>query len=220
MALLKPYAPGGTPQRRTRFLWGVTIFWNAVAWPVYLSIWLTGGPWWARIVFALHPLIGLGLLIYVLRAPLVRLRVQSAVVLANQETFAPGDRVRLQYKQGFKRETEVQGGALELVAQETVTYSAGTSQNTLTHSWSLERLSVPPGHYSPERPLALEVHWTIPATAMHTFAASDNQFRYFLRARLDIPHWPDYREDFEIVVRPEVAPEEEADAQGRDSDSF
>ncbi|HTD53333.1 MAG TPA: DUF3592 domain-containing protein, partial [Thermoanaerobaculia bacterium] len=44
--------------------------------------------------------------------------------------------------------------------------------------------------------------FTIPATTMHSFSATDNKIIWTLKFTGEIPKWPDVSEDFELDVRP------------------
>ena len=40
---------------------------------------------------------------------------------------------------------------------------------------------------------------------MHTFIATRNKLQWFIRVEIDFAKWPDYKEDFEIHVLPEMS---------------
>ncbi len=104
----------------------------------------------------------------------------------------------------------VQGGHLSLKAidislecEEQAAYRQGTDTRTdrrLVHRqtlWHQENVETLPG-----QPLEAKCPLHVPQTAMHSFAADNNQVQWSLTVRADAEGWPAFERQFRVVVFP------------------
>ena len=91
---------------------------------------------------------------------------------------------------------------LEWLFRESATYRRGTDTFTDTHERLLGEWEHPDRAFPAGAEFLEERTFAVPPDAMHTFAAPRNALRYFLRVRVEMPGWPDVREEYEVRVPP------------------
>ena len=62
----------------------------------------------------------------------------------------------------------------------------------------------PARHYQSDQLFEEALQLQIPKDGMHTFIASRNKLQWFIHVKINFAKWPDYEEDFEIKVLPEM----------------
>lgn len=107
--------------------------------------------------------------------------------------------LRWQTNSGFGRLDSL---SLELVGEEVAWYTAGTDRVEAANVFHLVPLLK-----TTDRDFIRNgsVELRIPANSMHTLTASENQVRWMLRVRGNIPWLPKLKEEFEIQVSPQVS---------------
>ncbi len=190
-------------ESRPIFLWFIAFFWNGLSWTGLIAMLVaTETKWWAFLFIAPFILVGLGLLVAAVRATLVRMRFRAGVMTVNQATFVPGDTVVFDYHQVLRRSATIDSCTVRLVCRETVTYQQGTTTRTETHDQVIEEVTLDTTSHMPRATLSGDGRLVIPKSAMHSFLAAKNKLEYFLGVTVAVPLWPDYKDDFCVVVLP------------------
>jgi hypothetical protein len=126
-------------------------------------------------------------------------------MLATSDTLAINEPLTVQYSQHFKQDTTVELLRVQLVKREWVRYTQGTNTYTDTRDIVMDEdwrdmLDIRAGDT-----VEHEFTFTVPSDAMHSWrTASDNKIFWMLRLDVDMPGWFDYKEMYEIVVKPEI----------------
>lgn len=182
---------------------GMALFWNGIV-SVFVwqaaAAWVAGRPEWFLMVF-LIPFVLIGVVLVVVTAVMavvwvVSLLTGKIVVEVDGHPFVPGGTYRGLVTQGGL--VRVTRAAVELVCEESATYQAGTSESTATEVVA----EVPAGPRDPDAALPLDFAVTVPADAMHSFAAAKNKIRWKLKVYGRVLGFLPYGGAFEVVVRP------------------
>jgi hypothetical protein len=143
-------------------------------------------------------IIGVGL------APvLAGMKVPPPELSISQQAARVGETFTVAYRQTFKKPVTVTRITLEWVFRETATYRRGTDTITDTHENRLDGVQHPSQTFAAGDVFTEERRFTVPTNGIHTFVSSNNTLRYFVRLRVELPGWPDVREEHEIRVLPQ-----------------
>lgn len=116
-----------------------------------------------------------------------------------------GDPVVVQYRHTFNRNVTCDLFSVQLIFEERATYSQGSSTRTVTHEQVIGEVSAPSRSFQSGEMIADTLQWQIPREAMHTLKAPRNVLRWLVRIKFVIPKSPDYVDEYEINVLPEMA---------------
>jgi hypothetical protein len=151
--------------------------------------------------------IGVALMVWVGRPIVARWRVSHPEITLDKTAYRVGDSFHVVYQQRFKRAADVEHMNLKLLLRETATYQRGTDTYTVRHEDVIEEHEFPSGHINSNSVVRQNLSWQIPRDGMHTFLASRNKIEWFLSVEVEISGWPDYEQEYEVKVLPEVASE-------------
>jgi hypothetical protein len=146
-----------------------------------------------------------GWLVYKLLNPIVaKAKVEPAEVIVSKDTIRVGESFQVTYRQGFKSAADVKKVLIQFVLRETATYRRGTNTYTAVHNHTHFEQTYPARHYESSQRFEDTIALQIPKDSIHTFMASRNKLQWFIHIEIDFAKWPDYAEDFEIKVLPEM----------------
>lgn len=149
--------------------------------------------------------LGGGILIH---AWMVSSKIHGAAVILERMPLRLGDRFNVEYEQQAKRAMNIDQVTLELICQEWVQYQQGTDTQTATKDvYEHKLVLLESGQVPAKWRLTGTGEFNIPQDRMHSFSATNNKIKWFLRLRTEISSWPDYKSDFPIEVSPLIAPE-------------
>jgi hypothetical protein len=174
------------------FVWKLVAGWNQV-----------GRFKWFNAAFLVpFVLVGLVLIGYVLHAAykwFVSWFVGRVEVEVSAHPLAPGGAVRVHVSQrGAVRLGRV---TVWLVCTEQASYIAGTSKSTATKEVAKHPVNDPDAHPD-ERRLPLEVEFTVPEDAMHSFEAPNNEIKWTVRVTGRVMGLP-FSDDYSVAVAPD-----------------
>lgn len=149
--------------------------------------------------------VGIFLLWATARPYIAEFRVAAPEVTLSKESVRVGEEFQIVYRQHFKRAAEVEKVNITFYFRETATYQRGTDTYTVHHDITHLEHRIPGRHFPGGRYLEERLSLAIPREAMHTFQAHHNQLRWFVEVQVEVADWPDYDEQFEINVLPELA---------------
>ncbi len=113
--------------------------------------------------------------------------------------------LELDYRQHFKKDTEIVVLKAQLVLREWVRYTQGTSTYTDTREIVFDEDWIDHQPISAGQNYHHKFRLRVPADAMHTWDnASNNKLTWHIKVDLDLPGWVDYRNAYEVTVLPEV----------------
>jgi len=122
----------------------------------------------------------------------------------SHEAVRVGEGLTVRYRQPFAKPVTVTRITLDWISRETATYRRGTDTVTVTHEERIDGAVFPSQSFAAGQAFEDERRFTVPLSGMHTFAATRNTLRWYVRLRVEIPGWPDLREEYEVRVLPEM----------------
>ena len=178
------------------------VVWLGVSSFVAWGAWQTG-ELIPTLISSLFVAIGLVLFVGLFWRRLASIKVDKPELTISQRELRVGESFTVLYGQRFRRASEVDHIAVELVFRESATYSRGTDTETVRHEEIVAAHEIPGGLFEVEEEFRQDFSFTIPDGSMHTFAARHNELKWFVRVHVDLVNWPDLREEYEIHVLPE-----------------
>ena len=157
-------------------------------------------------------LIGLAVLVggiwAIVRAVLVGGRISPPVLTIDRLPLRLGEKFKVAYEQQTRKQCEINKVTVTLTCKEWVRYTVGTNTRTLEHTvCEHEEILAENVQTMGAEPINGEAEFAISADAMHSFDASSNKIKWFLKVHADIARWPDYSDDIAIAVAPRIMEE-------------
>jgi len=183
-------------------LLAVTLFWNGIV-GVFVGIGLFSSDFDSILWLILSPFILVGLVIFALlvRQVLIVLRVPDTLIEMTDEPVAPGESVRIMITQAGNLNFD--NLKVEAVCEEKITYRRGTdTYHEDRKIWSATVLNSDRVEVLSGRPFKQTVELDVPADAMHSFHASNNEIVWKLVVKGVLSRWP----DFEFIYPFRVVP--------------
>jgi hypothetical protein len=192
-----------TQGRWTRVL-GMTImalFWNGILCVFVFHIvrgHLRGEPEWILTIFIIpFVLIGLGLIGAILYGVLAARNPRVMLTVSN-DVLGPGGTLDLTWDIPA-RAARIGKLAIELIAEESATYTRGT--DTVTDTRQVYRHTLAEAT-DPQLIAAGMASATVPGDVMHSFEAANNQVKWSIRVIGRIDRWPDVKDSYRLVILP------------------
>ena len=176
-----------------------TLFWNGLTWTIiyFALIREPDRHWFPAIILSLFALIGLVFVYAAIRQFLMLFNPRPRLTLS-PSSLRRGEVAYLQW-----RLTGATGGARRLLVtlegKEEVRYRRGT--DTLSESKAFAAIPLVDTADSYQM-LSGSTSFAVPSDTLPSFASQNNKVTWSIKARLEIAHWPDSEEEFEILVRP------------------
>jgi hypothetical protein len=152
---------------------------------------------------SLFLVIGLVMIVAALWRFFSKLRLSAPMLMISHTELCVGERFNLDYQQTFKGASDVTKASISLVFQEAATYTQGTDTRTDRHDIVVETHEIPGRRFESGEVLQQSFSMMVPADAMHTFIAKNNELQWLIRVHVDIVDWPDMKEDYPIRVLPQ-----------------
>jgi hypothetical protein len=146
-----------------------------------------------------------GFLVYKIFHPVVaKARVEPPEVIISKDSLRVGESFRATYRQAFKFTADVDKILIQFILKETATYRRGTNTYTAIHNHTHFEQTYPGRQFQKGQLFEDSLQLQIPEDSIHTFLASRNKLQWFIHVEIDFAKWPDYKEDFEVKVLPEM----------------
>lgn len=189
---------GSSPIGRLIGMLFFAVFWNGISWTIMFMFMKDGWVWLPGIFIGLFCLIGAAIVLLGLPYAVLACFNPRITLELPQATLRLGDTVDLTWS--FDRDPHrITVFTVELIAEERATYRRGTTTVTDTNCFHFEVLQQSDGGPEWHGRLTLP----IPAEAMHSFKADNNEIRWLVHVHGDIARWPDVDEQFTITVLPQ-----------------
>ncbi len=153
---------------------------------------------------AIFLLPGLFILGYAATIYYSRARIGKPDITVSNSTLRVGEQFTVQLLHTFKSNVQIDRLEVQLVFKETATYQQGTDTRTVAHEDIYENYELPAGQYQSGQYIQETYTMQIPSDAMHTLKVRRNQLQWFVRVRASIPKLPDYVDEYELSVLPEM----------------
>ncbi len=196
--------PKRTSGNRQGCLIGFSIFWIAFS-CIFVFVGLGDESWTFVIFGSIFVAIGLGLLVYAAMGMITRYRMGKPIVTFSSPTFRVGESFKMTYEHTLRQSVEVQSFTVELLFREVATYQQGTDTRTVTHNHIIDSFEQPAGRYQSGHIWHETFEMTIPADGMHSLDVRRNKLTWIVKIQMKIPKFPDFVEEYELTVLPEMA---------------
>lgn len=184
-------------------LLGFGLLWLAISLPVFI-IALRDRAIVGIIIGGIFTLIGLAVFGYALMMQFTRMRVGKPEILLSNTTLRVGEKFTVSYVHTFARAVEVGEIRLQLIFRETATYQQGTDTRTVTHDHLIAENIEPGGAYRQGSMINQSYEYQIPPDGMHNLDVRRNKLQWLLIMTMSIPKLPDFTEEIELNVIPEM----------------
>ena len=195
---------GQISTQRPGCLVGFSLFWIAFS-GIFVVIGLTAGAGFFFTAFGLVFVgIGVVLLIYALMSYFARYKVGQPEFRLSQTELRVGDSFAFSFTHTFPRSVQITEMETQLIFRERATYQQGTDTKTVTHEHIIQTFSEPGRQFQAGHLIAKGYQLQIPRTAMHTLKVRRNELTWMVKFTAKIPSLPDFVEEFELNVSPEI----------------
>ncbi|HID74651.1 MAG TPA: hypothetical protein EYP56_01490, partial [Planctomycetaceae bacterium] len=138
-----------------------------------------------------------------LRKKLAEKKLGRVELQCKAPTVSPGGAVPLRLRFTPRKRCRLNGITAKLTAVERCVSGSGTNRTTHVHRLYQKTMAlVDECQLAAKEPVEAEVAVPIPETAAYSFSAPDNELRWELEVRIDIPLWPDWVDKRTLIVRP------------------
>lgn len=174
-----------------------------------LTILTTSGTFLLCFVPFMIPFLAVGgwLVIRMLNPIAAKARLEQPELIVSKEQLRVGESFRVTYRQAFKAAADVEKVLIRFILKETAIYRRGTNTYTAVHNHNHFEQTYPGRHYNSGQRFEDTFELQIPTNGMHTFMATRNKLQWFIHVEIEFAKWPDYKEDFEVQVLPELVTE-------------
>lgn len=182
---------------------GFAIFWIAFS-AIFLIIGIGDGNW-AFIVFGgLFVLIGIGIGIYASLGLYTRFRIGKPIITFSSPTLRVGETLTMSYEHTLRQAVEIEAFTVELLFREVATYQQGTDTRTVTHNHVIDTIEQMGGRFQSGHIWHERFELAIPADGMHSLDVRRNKLKWIVKIQMTIPKLPNFVEEYEIIVLPEM----------------
>lgn len=178
-------------------------FWTVIS-AIVLVAALVSGERGGALFAACFLLPGLIILGYAATVYYSRARFGRPEVMVSTGTARLGETITVTLQHTFRRQVKLEYIRLQLLFRETATYQQGTDTRTVTHNEVFEQFELPGGPYYAGQTISESYHLHFPVDGMHTLNVRRNRLQWFVHLEAGIPKLPDYVDEYEITVLPEV----------------
>ncbi len=161
---------------------------------------LAGKPWLLTLFVVPFLLIGVGAIVYFLRRLLVAAGIGPTRLEISEHPLQPGGQYRLFFSQSGR--LRIKALRVSLACEEAATYRQGTNARTETRQVYRQELFRREDFEISGQPFESDIELSLPAGAMHSFAADHNEINWTLVVEGEAAGWPNYRRAFPVIVRP------------------
>lgn len=137
------------------------------------------------------------------RNRLAQRRIGRPEVTVGPRDVAPGGALDVRIQLQPASVVELASVKVKLLGQEVVVSGSGTDKTTHRHTLHETELVLASDRtLSPSELPHFDTRFVLPASAAWTFKASSNEVKWEVTVYLDIRGWPDWSDEYPIVVRP------------------
>ncbi len=182
---------------------GFALLWLAISTPIFL-IAVQDSETFAIIFAGLFVFIGLAILGFALLNFYTRIRVGKPEILLSKSTLGVGESFSVSYMHSFSRSVTVEDIRLKLIFRETATYQQGTDTRTVTHDHVIDERIEAGRAFQSGSLINQTYEFQVPADGMHNLDVRRNKLQWYLIMTMRVPRLPDFVEQLELNVVPEI----------------
>lgn len=184
---------------------GFGILWLAFTAPFFIITLIDGPDLVGALVSGLFVLIGLAILAAGALGQFTRMRIGQPQIALSETVLRVGQTFTASYLHTFSRDVEIGEIRLQLVFRETATYQQGTDTRTVTHDHLINEYVAPGGSFRAGSLINQSYEFQIPPDGMHNLDVRRNRLQWYLIMKMSVPRLPDFVEQLELNVLPEMA---------------
>jgi hypothetical protein len=158
----------------------------------------------ALLFISIFVIIGLGLTVYAVMVFYTRFKVGTPDFLLSHTEARPGEKVDFSFTHTFRSDVKINWIKTQLIFRETATYQRGTDTTTVTKNHIMDEYEEPGFNFQGGQMLNKAYSFPIPEDGMHTLKVRRNALEWFIKFEADIPSLPNFVEEFELIVLPEM----------------
>lgn len=152
-----------------------------------------------------------------------RSRLGEPEITLDKETLRVGESLSVDYAHNFSQNVSINRLLVQLILRERVTYRSHdyrsygsrsyrsrtkrTTKHTRIHDHVIQEIEEPGGSFLPGQSLHRCFNLRVPPESMHSFSVPNNQLKWLVRIKFELPRQPDALITLPIQVLPEVASE-------------
>jgi hypothetical protein len=155
-------------------------------------------------VGSLFVLLGLAIFARGALALYSRYRVGEPKIEISSRLLGIGERFTVSYAHTFARAVKVDKIHLQLIFRETAIYNRGTDTKTVRYDEIIRDFEERGDEFKQGSIINKTYELQIPPYGMHSLIVRRNKLQWFIKFRLDIPKLPDFVEEYELQVLPEI----------------
>lgn len=182
---------------------GFALLWLGFSVPIFFVA-VRDGETLPAIFTAVFVLVGLVILVLGLLGYYTRMRVGKPEILLSSSTLRVGESFTVSFVHSFARSITVDNISLQLIFRETATYQQGTDTRTVTHDHIIDERQEPGGVFQSGSLINQTYEFQIPADGMHNVDVRRNKLQWYLIMKMGVPRLPDFIEQRELEVIPEM----------------
>jgi len=184
---------------------GMTVVGFTFVWMVFTGV--TGEFPLSGLFWMLFAAIVVGFIIWGMLQLVAQWRIGKPNVTLTPDTLRVGESFTFTIEHTFKSNVNVQRILIQLLQRESATYRRGTDTYTVTEEKVVAEFEIPARPFRRGETLYDSRSFQIPHTGMHTFKARNNKIQWLVRVKIEVPAWPDLKQDYELTILPELVKE-------------
>lgn len=186
-------------------LLGFAVAWTAFSIGMAALMYAGGEAGIAGFLFiSIFILVGIGLMIYAGMIYYTRFKMGVPDFVLSRTEGNPGEQIDFSFTHTMRSDVKINWMKTQLVFRETATYQRGTDTTTVTHNNVMDEYEEPGLDFRGGQMLSKAYTFVIPEDGMHTLKVRRNALEWFIKFEADIPSLPNFVEEFEIVVLPQI----------------
>lgn len=184
---------------------GFGLLWLAFSAPFLIITLSSGADLVGVLVSGLFVLIGLVILAAGALIQFTRMRIGQPQITLSDPVLRVGQTFTASYLHTFPRDVEIGEIHLQLIFRETATYQQGTDTRTVTYDHLIDEHVAPGGTFRAGSFINQSYEFQIPPDGMHNLDVRRNRLQWYLILKMSVPRLPDFVEQLELNVLPEMA---------------
>jgi len=183
---------------------GFALLWLAISFPIFIVA-VSSGETAGILIGGLFVLIGVAFMGYALLNLYTRTRIGKPEIVLSNTTLRVGEKFTMSYLHTFKRAVTIGEIRVQLIFRETATYQQGTDTRTVTHDHMIDERTEPGRSFQAGNLINQTYEFQIPVDGMHNLDVRRNKLQWILIMKMSVPRLPDFVEQIDLTVVPELA---------------
>ncbi len=181
------------------------LLWLLFTCPFFIVMLVAGPDLAGALLGGLFLLVGVAILAAGMFIQFTRMRIGQPQITLSDPVLRVGQTFTASYLHTFPRDVEIGEIYLQLIFRETATYQQGTDTRTVTYDHLIDEHVAPGGTFRAGSFINQSYEFQIPPDGMHNLDVRRNRLQWYLILKMSVPRLPDFVEQLELNVLPEMA---------------